>query len=84
MEVAPTHEEQARLLVHYEVKSGDQVDKAGRATREDWEKQARVFAHRQTPRKKWAVVTLSPSGRQRITMDYREWLSLVAEIMESV
>src|SRR5438034_7698982 len=60
MDIAPTHEEQARLLVHYEIKSGEQVLRAGPKQREDWEKQARLFAERQVPPRKWAVVTMPP------------------------
>lgn len=83
MTVAPTHEEQARLLLHYEVKSGDQVAKANRAKVEEWAKQARQFAERQVPSKKWALVLVYPRGPRRIVMDYDQWLSLVAEIMEA-
>jgi hypothetical protein len=83
MEIAPTHEEQARLLVHYESKSGTSLP---RAFSGEWmrkaEQQAREFAHRQVPRRKWAVVFTMAGGSRRIWMDYEDWLTLVAEIME--
>ena len=83
MEIAPTHEEQARLLVHYESKQGEQVPKGMRGARmAEWEKQARGFAERQTPRKKWALVLTFPGGARRLWMDYDQWLALVSEIQE--
>ena len=84
MEVAPTHEEQARLLVHYEVKSGQQIPKGiyGDWTRKAIQ-QAESFAMRQVPHRKWALV-LDPPGRERplLLMDYEAFLSLVSEIQE--
>ena len=86
MEVAPTHEEQARLLVHYESKSGTSMP---RALSGEWirkaEEQASHFAHRQTPMRKWALVFTFPGvpgvgTKRRIWMDYDEWLALVAEL----
>lgn len=82
MDTAPTHEEAAKLLVHYEVKSGEQVLKASAKTLLDWEKQARLHAERQTPRKKWAVVSVFPDGKERITMDFHDFLLLVSELQE--
>ena len=83
MEIAPTHEEQARLLVHYESKAGDQIPKGLRGdTMRKWEQQASNFAHRQTPRRKWALVFTMPGGGRRIWMDYEEWLGLVSELQE--
>ena len=83
MEVAPTHEEQARLLVHYESKQGEQIPKGMRG---EWmrkaEQQASGFAARQTPRRKWALVFTFPGGKRRIWMDYEEYLALVSEIQE--
>lgn len=84
MDVAPTHEEQAGLQVHYEVKSGAQIPKAftGEWTRKAIQ-QAESFAQRQVPHKKWALV-LDPPGQSRrlLVMDYDEYLALVSEIQE--
>ena len=81
MEIAPTHEEQARLLVHYESKQGEQVPKGLRG---EWmrktEQQARGFAQRQVPTRKWAVVFSMPGGGRRIWMDYEEYLALIGEL----
>lgn len=82
MDVAPSNEESASLLVHYEVKSGEQTRTASAKTLLDWEKQARLFAERQTPLKKWAVVAAFPDGKQRIWMDFRQFLLLVSELQE--
>jgi hypothetical protein len=83
MEIAPTHEEQARLLVHYESKSGNEIPKGLRGDiMRHWEEQASNFAHRQTPRRKWALVFTMPGGQRRIFMDYAEWLELVSELQE--
>lgn len=85
MEIAPTHEEQARLLVHYESKSGAMIPKGLRGdTMRHWEDQARNFAQRQVPSRKWALVFTFPGKprRRRIWLDYDEYLALVSEIQE--
>jgi hypothetical protein len=84
MDIAPTHEEQARLLVHYEVKAGAQIPKAFFG---GWMRhataQASNFAERQVPARKWALV-LEPDGREEalIVMSFKQWLVLVAELTE--
>lgn len=83
MEIAPTHEEQARLLVHYESKSGTSLPRGMRGdTMRHWEDQARNFAQRQVPTRKWALVFTFPGRprKRRIWMDYEEWLALVQEL----
>jgi hypothetical protein len=83
MDVAPIHEEQANLLVHYESKSGDSLPKGMTgAMMRHFEGQARLFAERCTPRRKWALVFTFPGGKRRIWMDYEEFLRLVSEIQE--
>lgn len=81
MDFAPTHEEQARLLLHYEVKSGEQIPKGLRGDKmRQWENQARNFAHGQVPRRKWSLVFSMPGGERRIWMDFDEFVRLVSEM----
>lgn len=79
---APTHEEAARLLCHYEVKAGEQVTKALPALLRSWMKQSADFAMSQTPTKKWSVVLQPPRKEALILMPFKAWLDLVAEIQE--
>jgi hypothetical protein len=84
MLIAPTHEEQAKLLLHYESKSGTSLPKGmSGAMMASYEKQARDFAEfKCVPSRKWALVFTFPSGKRRIWMDYEQFLALVSEIQE--
>ena len=78
---APTNEEDANLLVHYESKSGTSLPRAFTGdTIRHHETQARSRAHRHVPHRKWALVYTMDSGERRIWMDFDEFLTLVSEI----